>query len=42
MDRFGVEVASILNVSVSGSFLYATLTACIPALEKELNLKQTQ
>lgn len=39
MDRLGVEVASILNVSVSGIFLYASLTTCVPASEKERNLK---
>lgn len=38
MDRLGVEVASVLNVSVSGIFLYASLTTFIPASEKELNL----
>lgn len=38
MDRLGVEVASMLNLSVSGIFLYASLTTFIPATEKELNL----
>lgn len=38
-DRLEVEVVNILNVSVSGIFLYANLTTCIPASWKEVNLK---
>lgn len=35
IDRLGEEVASILNVSVSGILLYASLTPCIPASGKD-------
>lgn len=38
-NRLAVEVASILNVSVGGIFLYASLTTCIPAPGKGAKFK---